>query len=287
MNKRINANQKVLPSLTVSREEAEKKIEVQIKKGKEIKNLNILDRDGLDRARLKRKKWSKYNTELLSRLFTDSTLADEYNHFGGAVIPMNPSLEWLIKDFDDHIDESITRLESIVERLELIPEPMDYSKNNNTNKSKKGISSKKIFIVHGYDEAAKESTSRFLEKLGLTTIILHEQPSAGRTIIEKVEYYSDVTFAVVLLTPDDIAAPKHKPEDSEARARQNVIFELGYFIGKLGRDKVCALYKKDVAIPTDYLGVLYIEMDAKNGWKLQLAKEIKQAGIEIDLNKVM
>ncbi|MEE8356570.1 MAG: nucleotide-binding protein, partial [Anaerolineales bacterium] len=102
--------------------------------------------------------------------------------------------------------------------------------------------SKKIFIVHGRDEEAKDSLARFLEKLGLEVIILHEQPNQGRTIIEKFEDYSDVGFAVVLLTPDDIGG---RANDLELlpRARQNVVFELGFFIGALGRERVCALHK--------------------------------------------
>ncbi len=143
-----------------------------------------------------------------------------------------------------------------------------------------------IFIVHGHDEAAKESVARFTERLSLRTIILHEQPSAGRTIVEKFEYYSNVGFAVVLLTPDDIGASKVNKDETRPRARQNVILELGYFMGKLGRGRVCALYKEGVEIPSDYQGVLYIPMDSAGAWRMALAKEIKNAGIEVDLNKL-
>lgn len=154
-------------------------------------------------------------------------------------------------------------------------------------KSLSKVSINKVFIVHGRDEAAKESVSRFIEKLGLQVIILHEQPNKGRTIIEKFEEYSDVGYAVVLLTPDDKGSPKDEPNCIKLRARQNVIFELGFFIGKLGRDKVCALYKEDIEIPTDISGLLYVPMDSGNGWKLSLAKEIKQAGLNVDLNRAV
>jgi predicted nucleotide-binding protein len=103
--------------------------------------------------------------------------------------------------------------------------------------------SKKVFIVHGHDNEVKERTARFLENIGLQPIILHEQPSSGRTIIEKFETYSgDIVFAVVLLTPDDIGGVANKPDACGPRARQNVILELGYFIGRLGRSRVCALH---------------------------------------------
>lgn len=146
--------------------------------------------------------------------------------------------------------------------------------------------STKVFVVHGHDEAAKQAVARFIEKLDLTPVILHEQPNEGRTIIEKFEDHSDVCFAVVLMTPDDIGALAEEEDKLKPRARQNVILEFGFFLGKLGRKRVCALYK-DVEIPSDYKGVLFIPMDKNNGWQLSLAKEIKAVGIEIDLNKVM
>ena len=148
------------------------------------------------------------------------------------------------------------------------------------------LSSRNVFIVHGRDEAARESVARVLEKLELQPIILKEKPSGGRTLIEKVEKYSDVGFAVVLLTPNDIGYLKEESEQTEERARQNVIFELGYFVGKLGRGKVCLLQKGKIDIPSDYSGVGYVEMDFKGAWKIDLAKEFEEAGIEVDLNKL-
>lgn len=156
-----------------------------------------------------------------------------------------------------------------------------------TRAVKKKVPSSKVFIVHGHDEATREATARFIEKLGLTPVILHEQPSKGRTIIEKFEDYADVGFAIILLTPDDVGAACENPKDLLPRARQNVIFELGYFIGALGRERVVALYKKDVEIPSDYQGVVFIPFDEPGSWKLPLAKELKTAGMDIDLNKVI
>ena len=143
---------------------------------------------------------------------------------------------------------------------------------------------RKIFIVHGQDEAAKESTARFLEKLDLFPIILHEQASGGRTIIEKFEKYSrDVRFAVVLLTPDDIGASKKEPNKLRPRARQNVVLELGYFLGRLSRNRVCALHRVGVELPSDIQGVVYIEMDDAGAWKAKLAQELVQAKYSINL----
>ena len=149
------------------------------------------------------------------------------------------------------------------------------------------ISGKKVFLVHGHDESARDSAARFLGTLGLEVIILHEQPNAGSTIIEKIERHAEVAFAVVLLTPDDIGGVVGNPETLKPRARQNVILELGYFIGRLGRAHVATLLKGDVEKPSDYDGVVYLAMDGGGAWKLQLARELKTAGLSIDLNDVM
>ena len=150
-------------------------------------------------------------------------------------------------------------------------------------KSSGKIVSHKVFLVHGHDEAAREMVARFIERLGIEVIILHEQANSGRTIIEKIEYHSEVGMAVVLLTPDDVGSKIGG--ELEPRVRQNVLLELGYFIGALGRDKVCAIKSGDVDIPTDFAGVVWTPMSGD--WKTALARELKVAGYEIDWNKVM
>jgi predicted nucleotide-binding protein len=145
--------------------------------------------------------------------------------------------------------------------------------------------SNKIFIVHGHDEGAREAVARFLLQLGFEPIILHEQASRGRTVIEKVEAHGDVSFVVVLLTPDDEGCAKGGTP--EPRARQNVLLELGYFIGRLGRENVCALKRGAVEIPSDFAGVVWETMDAGPGWKQALGRELEAAGHTIDWNKVM
>lgn len=145
---------------------------------------------------------------------------------------------------------------------------------------------KRIFLVHGRDNEVKETTARFLSKLGLEPVILHEQANKGQTIIEKFEANSDVTFAVVLLTPDDVGALAGEEVKLKKRARQNVLFELGFFIGKLGRERVIALLKDDIEIPSDFKAVVYTKIEGNDDWKLKLAKELKAGGLEIDLNKI-
>jgi predicted nucleotide-binding protein len=143
----------------------------------------------------------------------------------------------------------------------------------------------KVFVVHGHDKEISETVARFMERVGFESIILHEQASQGRTIIEKFEAHASAGFAIVLLTPDDIGGPKGGKQ--RARARQNVIFELGFFVARLGRGKVCALKRGDVEIPSDFAGVTYIDFDSGDGWRLALARELTSAGYEVNLSKLM
>ena len=147
--------------------------------------------------------------------------------------------------------------------------------------------SNQVFVVHGRDGGTRDTVARFLESLGLQAVILQELASEGRTIIEKFENHSAVGFAVVLCTPDDVGALASDPDNPRARPRQNVILELGFFLGKLGRNKVCALLDGDMEMPSDYGGVLYIPLDNAEGWKLTLAKEMRAAGMSIDMNLVV
>jgi predicted nucleotide-binding protein len=145
----------------------------------------------------------------------------------------------------------------------------------------------KIFIVHGRDEGPKNTVARFVSQLGLTPIILHEQPSEGRTLSEKLERHGDVGFAIVLLTPEDVGKKKDDKGKGKDRARQNVILELGYFWGRLGRERVCALVDGDVEKPSDYDGVIYVALDSAGAWQLTLAKELRAVGYKVDLNDTM
>lgn len=280
------------PELRVPRNEAEEKIKGQIKTGSKL--LGSLKPDGgvphelhenvrrkFQEAEAEREKWAKFTMHLLETLFTDHSIVRE---FGDSWLHYSDS-EVKSRQFDDWMKRKIVRLESIVERLPFFPlaeKPVQAT----AAPARPTHQSKDIFIVHGHDVAAKHEVARFIEQLDLHPIILHEKPDKGRTLIEKVEHHAEVGFTIVLLTPDDIGYPKDNPSEAKPRARQNVVLELGYFIGILGRARVCALLKGDIELPTDFAGVLYKAMDAKGAWKLELAGEVKAAGIDVDLNKL-
>ena len=143
----------------------------------------------------------------------------------------------------------------------------------------------KIFLVHGHDREMKETTARLLEKLKLDVVIMDEKANRGKTLIEKLEdLASDVGYAVVLMTADDEGNAKGK--SPKPRARQNVIIELGYFIGKLGRDRVCVLYADGVDPPSDFKGVAYHPIDSGKAWRYEVANELDEAGYSIDTNLI-
>lgn len=157
---------------------------------------------------------------------------------------------------------------------------------NTPNTSKAPMDKSKVFIVHGHDDAAKSEAARFVESLGFKAIILHEQASLGDTIIEKIEKNSNVGFAIVLYTPCDWGASQEKKDHLNLRARQNVVFEHGYLMAKIGRKNVCPLVKGDLETPTDISGIVYTPMDEGGGWKLAVADEMEACGYKVDRSKI-
>lgn len=271
------------PELVVPHDDAERRISERIEKGRAILDREFRVVADVATARDEYWKWSSYNGDMLKRLFTTSTFADEYSWFGGAVVSMNPTPQEQLDELKRDVSEKIRRLESIRERLELVPSVPGVAQ---ATAPSARAHTNRAFIVHGHDDAARETVARFLERLRIEAIILHEQATGGRTLMEKLEHYSDVDFAVVLLTPDDLGAKKDDAGKLQSRARQNVVLELGYFAGKLGRTHVCALYKGPLELPSDYVGVGYVQLDDAGGWRLQLAKELRAAGFDIDMNLI-
>ena len=162
----------------------------------------------------------------------------------------------------------------------LLSPPVSYNLNNQ-------VRSNKIFVIHGNDNDMKSDVTQILEKLEIDPIILHEKPTSSQTLIEKISNHSQVSFALVLFSPADLAYPEEKNlNEAKYRAKQNFIFELGYFLGRLGAENVVAIYrkKKDFEIPTDYKGVLWIEY--KSGWYFKLIKQLQACHFNVDANNL-
>lgn len=175
-------------------------------------------------------------------------------------------------------------LNVMLEDLEINPQlpvkvstPVDWSQNRN------------IFIVHGHNNEMKLEVANILTRLDFDPIILHEQASKGKGVLEKFIESSEVGFAIVLLSGDDYGYAKNDTDsEKKLRARQNVILELGYFIGKLGRERVLALNDKtsNLEIPSDFVGVMYTTYESNGNWQTELIKELHAAGYDVDANKL-
>jgi len=155
-----------------------------------------------------------------------------------------------------------------------------------STQASKGSGDRRVFVVHGRDEEMKAVVARFLTDLDLEPVILHEQANKGRTIVEKVEQETNVAFAVVLLSPDDEGRQRGTEGELQHRARQNVVLELGFLIGKLGRDKVSTIMRGNIEPPSDIDGIVYISYDTGE-WKMELVRELKDSGLSVDANRVI
>jgi predicted nucleotide-binding protein len=278
--------------LNSSRDEAKSRLQDRIEKGRELKSTPIRSPQEFEALQNNLDKWNAFNVELLKRLFTNDELASEYSFWSGVgVMSMyESSLAEKIADTYKEIDEKIHRLDSIIERLELIPLAAAHRVDaaSAPNRSALPPRGKKVFVVHGRDEVAKTGLEVFLHEIGLEPIVLHRQADEGLTVIEKFEKHSDVGYAFILLTPDEIAylsTEESKPDterSKEFRARPNVIFEFGYFVGKLGRSRVCCLYTGNVALPSDVTGMIYKRYEKSiEEVAYSITKDLKAAGYTV------
>lgn len=294
VRKRATTSETKIPvELSVSRDEAKSRLQERIKKGLEIKKILPISSEAFETAQKEYSKWDDFNIELLKRLFTTDELAGEYSSSLGRMVFSyfeEPSLEEKMDDLHKDIDNKIHRIDSIIERLELVP----LRSASHTNTLKTGSSelkhaeTNKVFIVHGHEETAKTNLEVFLREIGLEPIVLHRQADGGLTLIEKLEKHSEVGYAFILLTPDEIAYLRLEEQKSdserkkELRARQNVIFEFGYFVGRLGRSRVCCLYTGDVSLPSDVNGMIYKKFSKSiEEVAYSIIKDLKASGYEI------
>lgn len=248
----------------------------------EIQYLRCNDDVGLDLLVKKAKLYISKSFGQSSHYIVDIDNISYHNMFADTFAEQMNAWEEGKKLFTNVID-------TIMLELELVE--LQDERKNAREESPTEVIGKDIFIVHGHDEVMKHEVARTLEKLDLHPIILHEQPDKGRNVLTKlIEESACCGFAIILLSPDDYGYPvKLEENDKKTRARQNVVLELGYFIGKLGTDRVVALYREDsnFDMPSDYAGTLYKKYGSDIAWKVELTKELKAAGFNVDMNKLI
>lgn len=237
-----------------------------------FKNLGNQDEDKLSGLRNR-------GRMLIRRAFGEES--DYYKRFVSldyypGIYPSSPQFEW--ESWEDGRRGAVHLLDSMLEELRL-----DAVEQAHVEEEAARPRSNRVFVVHGHDREMKQAVARTIERLSLEAVILHEKPNRGQTLIEKIERFSDVDFAVVLLSPDDTGYSNADGSDAaKPRARQNVILELGYFAGKLGRENVVALHRGSIELPSDYDGVLYTPYDGDSGtWRGELVAELKESGYDV------
>jgi hypothetical protein len=274
------------PDLLVPAAQFEEALADRIAQGEELNAREIGSEPELETARQAYYTWDEFNQTLLRRSFSTSKVADAYGRTPGIIVLGGgpDPLPKRVADFHDDLSTKLRRLTSLKDQLPLYGDGPEMAALPTAPARAVGTG---VFIVHGHHEALKQQVARSVQRLtGDAPIILHEQPNGGRTIIEKFESYAgEVGFAIILLTADDRGGPASH-EELQPRARQNVVFELGYFIGRLGRSRVTVLYETGVELPSDMSGVLYTLADEAGAWQLKLAREMKAAGIPVDLNQL-
>lgn len=276
--------------LILSKSEFTKNLDERIKLGEELYNRAVRTQDEYSKNKEDYYSWSDYNSEFLKQAFNkenneykksyDSENSSYFGVIGGTI-----SLTQEIQELKGDINNCLGNLKNLRQKTALLKSVKEDTEVTKTEKSSV-LDKSQVFIVHGHDDAAKTKTARFIEKLGLKPIILHEQASGSKTVIEKIEAYSNVGFGIVLYTPCDIGAKDENNPNYKKRARQNVVFEHGFLIGKIGRENVCALVKGEIETPNDISGVVYVKMDEDDAWHLKIARELRNSGYDIDLNKL-
>lgn len=261
--------------LRVSLDAARRFLERKVSEGEAFIAAAITDEAQLRQVRADRARWRDMVRTWLERNLGGEA-AIEFQHATNHVSFGSAGLLKDVEFFRQDVSEETNKIKSIIDRLELwqdesptTPDPAGSSPDE----------SAPVFIVHGHDVDRAEVVARVVERnTGREAIILHEQPDAGRTIIEKFEDHgAAAVYAVVLLTPDDHGGPIDG--ESMPRGRQNVVFEMGYFFGSIGRARVCVLHDPSVELPSDVHGLLYVPFDPAGAWKAKLLTEMAHAGI--------
>lgn len=229
------------------------------------------------------RKWDNITEQILIKAFgkPHENLSDfSYARYGGALIMGMDEYEHQ-EEYKRNLQNCRKILEGFIEQLDMFSGAQQ--KQQDETKTIK-ITSRKVFIVHGHDDKARNELALILSRLGFEPIILHEQANEGLTLIEKLEKHSDVGYAFVILTPDDIGAKVNHNDELAPRARQNVVFEFGLFVGKLGRNRVCCLYKGNVELPSDLHGLVYVPFSSSvNEKQLDIVKELRAVGYTVDI----
>lgn len=264
-------------------------LELAKQRGSELLRVNPTDGAEIAAFREEYLSWESKTAAVLEASFNvsgflTSSPKDEFNGTSVSLLDLKISSTTIppdrVPEVLTDIREKVRVLKSIDDRLEVYDAPKIEASPGRPS------TDAPIFLVHGRDLERREVVRRFLETVtDRDIVVLAEQPNRGQDLLGKLlSNAQQAGFAVVLLTPDDLGGLSH--EELEPRARQNVVFELGLFIALLGRGRVAALNDPRVELPTDFSGVAYIPVEGES-WQMELARELKAAGIDVSLDRAL
>ena len=239
--------------------------------------------------------WDKRNEIVLERAFEktgwlDSTPKDEYVSAFGLTYPLGPEVaeEVTVEGLLSDVAVKIERLNRLLGILDVYGGP---SKEASAQPESNGLAT--VFVVHGRAEVPRLEVENLIRRATkVEPIVLADQIGGGAvTLIEKLEEHlgtgSPAAFAVIIMTGDDLGRLDEDGEQERPRARQNVVLELGYAMGTLGRRKVAILHEEGLELPSDITGVAYYPLDAPGAWKSRILGELKAAGIAVDADALL
>lgn len=289
VKKQTTQTERPRTALIVPREKFKSQLIERISLGKQLLNAYIKTEEQLKEQEKFFENWSSYNYELLKVSFNNANndYKSSYN-IAGQMIGVSQvmhgtsihNLSFRFKMLKERVEAKTNALENILGKADILLSETE-SVTNIDNSHLTNVNDT-VFIIHGHDEEMKRNVQLLLNRGKLNEIVLHEQPDKNRTVIEKlIEEGANASYVIALLSPDDTQ------NDGTSRARQNVILEIGYFLGKLGRERVRVLRKGDTVIPSDLQGILYENYDTDGTWKIKIAKEIKSTGLPIDMESII
>jgi predicted nucleotide-binding protein len=277
-------------------------LSLQMEKGKSIRSMKIRSAAALERGRDQKLEWIQITTALLLKVFHSDTVAEDFNTWQGKVLPEYADLRLFIEHFFDEMEQRLRKLQAILQRVEAEPDVIprlaeeelkptgEQSGDAAAAAGGKAMAAQftprsGVLIVHDRDEVVTKAISQFIRRLGFELLLVYEQPDGAREALENFSQHPQISFAMLLISVAGIAATS--PEQRIAPAFRQAAFELGYCSGKLGPGKVCVLFTDGPEeVFQDEFGIQYIPVDSADGWQLQLAKHLKRAHIELDLNRV-